>query len=78
MLTKTQNNLKLSKIDLCPNCFRRLNKRVAVEDYWLVYFKHRGAELYASEINIKCLGCGKWFIVSGQDGIIEEAKIGRD
>ena len=64
--------LKFSKVDFCPACQRKLCKRSEVAGTPVVEFKHKGAEVVAPELTIRCIGCGKKYIVTAQNGIIDE------
>jgi hypothetical protein len=61
-----------SKMDKCPSCFRTLCKRTEQD---LIEYKHRGCALMTRSAVIKCLGCGKHYMVNGAKGIIEETRV---
>jgi hypothetical protein len=64
-----------SKMDKCPSCFRTLCKRTEQEEGAFIEYKHRGCSLMTKAAIIKCLGCGKHYVVNGTDGIIEETSV---
>lgn len=67
--TKT---LTFSKVDFCPSCQRKLCKRTTIDNVPQIEFKHKGAEILGQEMTIRCIGCGKKFIVMAQSGIVDE------
>jgi hypothetical protein len=64
--------LTFSKVDHCPACQRKLCKRVNINGVDLVEFRHKGAEIHSVELMVKCIGCGRKYIVSAIGGIIDE------
>lgn len=77
MTTTTLKPLTYSKVDTCPNCQRKLCKRVNRDGVMLVHFKHKVAEAYAVDLNIKCIGCGRFYFVNAVNGVIDEDIRGR-
>ena len=64
-----------SKMDKCPSCFRTLCKRTEQEEGSFIEFRHRGCAIMTRSAIIKCLGCGKYFLVNGHEGIVEETRV---
>ncbi len=62
----------------CPSCFRKLCKIKTFSNPpgQYIEFKHKGAEVIASDVIVKCLGCDKSFHITNNNEC-EELTIGR-
>ena len=72
-LTQTMNPMKelsFNKLVICPACYRKLCKLTTVKGKGLVHFKHKGAELYAPQAYIRCVGCQAMYDVHAEEGIL--------
>ena len=69
--------LKYSKVDLCPICAAKLCKHTELDGVQVVHFKHKKAEVFATEMRITCMGCSTAFYVTAAEGIIDEVPSGR-
>ena len=80
MTTKNQINrpLTFSKVDHCPECHRKLCCRRKIEGTDYVHFKHKGSDVYANEMIVRCLGCKRQFVVTADNGLIDEVNIGNN
>lgn len=77
--TKTKiHQLKFSKVDHCPECYRKLCCRREIEGTTYVHFKHKGSDVFAIEMIVRCLGCKRQFMVTADDGLIDEVNFGNN
>jgi hypothetical protein len=43
----------------------------------MVDFRHAGARVITTSAIIKCIGCGKYYLVAGDSGIVREVYVDR-
>ena len=75
---QTTQTIQFSKLDYCPECHRKLCRRKTVQGVTYVEYKHKGSQLLAREMVVRCIGCGRNFIVEADAGIIDEVTIGHE
>lgn len=76
MMSQVQT-LSYCKIVGCPNCIGKLCKLEPVNGGYRIQFKHKGSLVLTVEAVIKCVHCGKCYLVNSEQGIVKEVRIAR-
>lgn len=74
----TKNKIQFSKVDVCPECFRKLCKRKMIAGDMCIEYRHRGALVFGKDMIIQCFDCKRKYEISAKDGLIDEVNFGND